>query len=177
MSPPCRADYSAPQNPYQHEIFHSNYPPLVFNTDGQSIPPIPLENNDLIWVDNMSTFTAMLNDLKQANEIAIDLEHHDYRSYYGFVCLMQISTRKQDWIVDTLELREELIALNEVFTDPSVVKVFSHRGLAHERYCMEQHQTLNGCSEILGYILSVYLIRTPPPSLYNSRQNPLLFSS
>lgn len=65
----------------------------------------------------------MLNDLKQATEIAVDLEHHDYRSYHGFVCLMQISTRKQDWIVDTLELREELIALNEVFTDPNIVKV------------------------------------------------------
>ena len=65
----------------------------------------------------------MLNDLKEANEIAVDLEHHDYRSYHGFVCLMQISTRKQDWIVDTLELREELNALNEVFTDPNIVKV------------------------------------------------------
>lgn len=65
----------------------------------------------------------MLKELRQASEIAVDLEHHDYRSYYGFVCLMQISTRTQDWIVDTLELREELIALNEVFTDPQIVKV------------------------------------------------------
>jgi exosome complex exonuclease RRP6 len=65
----------------------------------------------------------MLRELRQASEIAVDLEHHDYRSYYGFVCLMQISTRTQDWIVDTLELREELIALNEVFTDPKIVKV------------------------------------------------------
>jgi exosome complex exonuclease RRP6 len=68
----------------------------------------------------------MLNDLKQANEIAVDLEHHDYRSYHGFVCLMQISTRKQDWIVDTLELREDLIALNEVFANPNIVKVHPH---------------------------------------------------
>jgi exosome complex exonuclease RRP6 len=65
----------------------------------------------------------MLEDLNQATEIAVDLEHHDYRSYHGFVCLMQISTREQDWIVDTLELREELVALNEVFTDPNIVKV------------------------------------------------------
>ena len=112
-----------PQNPYQYEIIHSNYPPHLFNTDGSSIPPVPLEDNDLIWVDNKRSLQTMLNVLKQANEIAVDLEHHDYRSYYGFVCLMQISTRKQDWIVDTLELREELIALNEVFTDPNIVKV------------------------------------------------------
>jgi len=64
----------------------------------------------------------MLESLKKATEIAVDLEHHDYRSYYGFVCLMQISTREKDWIIDTLELREELSALNEVFTDPSIIK-------------------------------------------------------
>lgn len=84
---------------------------------------MPLEDNDVIWVDDLPTFKKMLNDLKQANEIAVDLEHHDYRSYHGFVCLMQISTRKQDWIVDTLELREDLIALNEVFTNPNILKV------------------------------------------------------
>jgi exosome complex exonuclease RRP6 len=84
---------------------------------------VPLEDNDVIWVDDLPTFKKMLNDLKQANEIAVDLEHHDYRSYHGFVCLMQISTRKQDWIVDTLELREDLIALNEVFANPNIIKV------------------------------------------------------
>jgi exosome complex exonuclease RRP6 len=116
----------SPQNPYRHEIINSTYPPHVFNTDGDAIPPVPLETNDLIWVDNLTSFNAMLNDLKQASDIAVDLEHHDYRSYHGFVCLMQISTRKQDWIVDTLELREELIALNEVFTDPKIVKVIHY---------------------------------------------------
>jgi exosome complex exonuclease RRP6 len=82
----------------------------------------------------------MLDDLKRASEIAVDLEHHDYRSYHGFVCLMQISTRKQDWIVDTLELREELIALNEVFTNPNIVKVLPIQ-IQLTRYFMELHRT------------------------------------
>ena len=122
----------SPQNPYQHEIINSDYPPHLFNTDGPSIHPIPLEDNAVIWVDNHSSFLSMLDELKKAKEIAVDLEHHDYRSYYGFVCLMQISTRNQDWIVDTLELRGELIALNEVFTDPKIVKVFSYQDCADE---------------------------------------------
>jgi len=83
----------------------------------------------------------MLESLKKATEIAVDLEHHDYRSYYGFVCLMQISTREKDWIIDTLELREELIALNEVFTNPSIIKVNSVlRTDPDSRSSMEQHQ-------------------------------------
>lgn len=65
----------------------------------------------------------MLKKLRTAQEIAVDLEYHNYRSYNGFVCLMQISTREEDFIVDTLCLREELEELNEVFTNPDVVKV------------------------------------------------------
>lgn len=67
----------------------------------------------------------MLAELKTAKEIAIDLEHHDNRSYIGLVSLMQISTRNKDWIVDTLKpWRRRLECLNEVFADPAILKVF-----------------------------------------------------
>lgn len=36
---------------------------------------------------------------------------------------MQISTRNADYIIDTLELRDKMLVLNEIFTDPAVVKV------------------------------------------------------
>jgi len=65
----------------------------------------------------------MLAKLRKAPEIAVDLEHHSYRSFAGFLCLMQISTRAEDWIIDTLSLREELTELNEVFTNPNIIKV------------------------------------------------------
>ena len=66
----------------------------------------------------------MLQELKQTKEIAIDLEHHDSRSFIGLVSLMQISTRNRDWIVDTLKpWRRKLQCLNEVFADPNIVKV------------------------------------------------------
>ena len=66
----------------------------------------------------------MLAELRTAKEIAIDLEHHDARSYIGLVSLMQISTREKDWIVDTLKpWRQDLQVLNEVFTDPKILKV------------------------------------------------------
>jgi exosome complex exonuclease RRP6 len=66
----------------------------------------------------------MLEELKNAKEIAVDLEHHDFRTYTGLVCLMQISTRERDWIVDTLQpWRHKLEVLNEVFADPAIIKV------------------------------------------------------
>lgn len=72
----------------------------------------------------------MLRELKEAKEIAIDLEHHDTRSYIGMVCLMQISTRNKDWIVDTLKpWRRKLEMLNEVFADPKILKVTQNLAL------------------------------------------------
>jgi exosome complex exonuclease RRP6 len=36
---------------------------------------------------------------------------------------MQVSDREEDWILDLLALRDEVESLNEVFTDPAIVKV------------------------------------------------------
>lgn len=83
-----------------------------------------LETTSLTIVDTEVQLKDMLRELREAKEIAVDLEHHFYRSFQGFTCLMQISTRSKDYIIDTLALREELHVLNEVFTDPRVVKVF-----------------------------------------------------
>jgi len=75
------------------------------------------------WVATPQDFRSLLSSLRQISEIAVDLEHHNYRSFGGFLCLMQISTREEDWIIDTLSLREEMTELNEIFTNPKIVKV------------------------------------------------------
>ncbi|KAF8444327.1 ribonuclease H-like domain-containing protein [Terfezia claveryi] len=110
------------KHPYKTEIENLTYPKTVY----ENKPPVdflPFESTKAVYVDSEASLAEMLKDLKQAKEIAIDLEHHSDRSYIGFVCLMQISTREKDWIVDTLKLREELQCLNEVFADPQIVKV------------------------------------------------------
>ncbi|KAJ7047939.1 hypothetical protein C8F04DRAFT_1023035 [Mycena alexandri] len=111
-------------HPYRYEITHISYPPRMF-LPADPIPATPFESTSATWISTPDALEAMLDELRGAPEIAIDLEHNNYRSYAGIVCLMQISTRKQDWMVDTLALRAELAtgALNEVFTDPKVVKV------------------------------------------------------
>uniref|UniRef100_A0A2M4A8Q1 Exosome complex component 10 homolog n=1 Tax=Anopheles triannulatus TaxID=58253 RepID=A0A2M4A8Q1_9DIPT len=85
--------------------------------------PLPLDTTELVFIDRESQLPALLSDLKAAPQIAIDLEHHSYRTFQGFTCLMQLSTRTKDYIVDTLALRDELHVLNEVFTNPRKLKV------------------------------------------------------
>ncbi|KAM5540062.1 hypothetical protein V8D89_006202 [Ganoderma adspersum] len=109
-------------HPYHYEIKHMSYPTRMF-TSTRPISPRSFEDTPFSWVSTAQEFTSMLDKLRGAAEIAIDLEHHNYRTFSGFVCLMQLSTREEDFVVDTLALREEMEELNEVFTNPNVVKV------------------------------------------------------
>lgn len=111
-------------NPYEIEIKTSRYP-VTTRVKADPIPFLPYESSEATLVDTPEMLLSMLGELKLAKEIAVDLEHHDEHSYIGLVSLMQISTRDRDWVVDTLKpWREKLQVLNEVFTDPKILKVF-----------------------------------------------------
>ncbi|QPG93624.1 hypothetical protein C2857_001203 [Epichloe festucae Fl1] len=112
------------KHPYEAEISQMKYPRHVFKKQ-EPVPSRDATSTQATWVDTFEGVKAMLKDLKKAKEIAVDLEHHDFRTYTGLVCLMQVSTRDEDWIVDTLQpWRHKLEILNEVFADPSIIKVF-----------------------------------------------------
>ena len=116
-------NYRSYEHPYETEIKESRYPAPTF-VKCDPIPYLPYESTTATFVDTGEAVASMLQDLKAAREIAIDLEHHDEHSYIGLVSLMQISTREKDWIIDTLRpWRRELQILNEVFADPAIVKV------------------------------------------------------
>ena len=119
------------RHPYDLEIRTARYPPSTF-VKADPIPYLSFDDTKATFVDTPEAVATMLADLQQAKEIAIDLEHHDEHSYTGMVSLMQISTRTKDWIVDTLKpWRKDLQVLNEVFTDPNILKVCcSYRILA-----------------------------------------------
>jgi exosome complex exonuclease RRP6 len=111
------------KHPYETEILKLHYPDAVYSK-AEPVPYLPVDSTTATFVDTFDGVLAMLEELKKAKEIAVDLEHHDARSYIGLVSLMQISTREKDWIVDTLKpWREDLQVLNQVFADPCIIKV------------------------------------------------------
>jgi exosome complex exonuclease RRP6 len=91
--------------------------------DAEPIPPRSFDATPFTWVDTPDALDKLLEKLRGCKEIAVDLEHHSLRTFAGFLCLMQISTREEDFVIDTLALREELQELNEIFTDPQITKV------------------------------------------------------
>ncbi|KAF2459362.1 hypothetical protein BDY21DRAFT_370135 [Lineolata rhizophorae] len=111
------------QHPYRTEITQYRYPPSMYHKS-EPIPFKDYETTSATFVDTPEGVAEMLSELKEAKEIAIDLEHHDTRSFAGLLSLMQISTRDKDWIVDTLQpWRRRLECLNEVFANPNIIKV------------------------------------------------------
>lgn len=111
------------EHPYQIELDNFKPPQVQLARGAASQSPI-LISTPLVFVDTESRLKKLLKDLSRVSEIAVDVEHHSYRSYQGITCLLQISTRQKDYIIDTLALRDDLQILNEVFTNPRVLKVF-----------------------------------------------------
>ena len=112
---------SAP-HPYQHEIDAFEYTDHQLSYEPE-IPPRALEETPLHMINSQEDLDMLLAKLSAEPFFAIDLENHNYRSYQGFVCLMQLSTTTEDFIVDTLLLRSKLSQLNVVFTNPRIVKI------------------------------------------------------
>ncbi|XP_071763488.2 exosome complex component 10 [Centroberyx gerrardi] len=110
-------------HPYQYELDHLTVPEQILS---KSEPQMykPIAETKCSFIDTLEDLVALNEKLCRSSEFAVDLEHHSYRSFLGITCLMQISTREEDFIIDTLELRSEMYILNEAFTDPAVVKVF-----------------------------------------------------
>lgn len=112
-------------HPYADELKALSWPDDVFEVRQAQLFG-SMEDTPLIYVSTASELQEMVNEIKatcRGGEIAIDVEHHQYRSYRGFVCLVQVSSREKDWLVDPFDIFEEMHVLNEVCSDPSILKV------------------------------------------------------
>ena len=95
--------------------------PMQYNDD-MMMPEMPAP----LVVENDESFAHMCADLAAQPAIAVDTESNSLHAYQERVCLIQISTRAQDYLVDTLAL-DSLDLLGEVFANPAIQKVF-HAG-------------------------------------------------
>ncbi|NWW86671.1 EXOSX protein, partial [Rhynochetos jubatus] len=109
-------------HPYQYELEHFSPPDQVLQKPEPQMYR-PIKETPCHFITTLDGLVELNEKLLNCKEFALDLEHHSYRSFLGFTCLMQLSTRTEDFIIDTLELRSDMHVLNETFTDPAIVKV------------------------------------------------------
>ncbi|CAL9224785.1 unnamed protein product [Arabidopsis halleri] len=90
----------------------------------EPVKPQPLEETPFKFVQEVKDLKELVAKLRGVEEFAVDLEHNQYRSFQGLTCLMQISTRTEDYIVDTFKLRIHIGPyLREIFKDPKKKKI------------------------------------------------------
>ena len=81
------------------------------------------ENIDPIWVNNERLFNEMVDELSAKSDIGIDTESDSLYAYTEKVCLIQISTLENDYIVDPLSIKN-ISRLGEIFRNGDIQKIF-----------------------------------------------------
>ncbi len=78
------------------------------------------------WIDTPSKLRRILPRLLKEKELAIDTETNSLYAYQERVCLVQIGTYDEDFIIDPLAFPnpEELGVLNEISSNPRIEKIF-----------------------------------------------------
>ncbi|XP_019158071.1 PREDICTED: protein RRP6-like 2 [Ipomoea nil] len=88
------------------------------------VKPHSLDHTPFKLVEQLKDLKELVLKLQGVDEFAVDLEHNQYRSFLGITCLMQISTRTEDFVIDTLKLRIYVGPyLREIFKDRTKRKV------------------------------------------------------
>ncbi len=90
-----------------------------------SVSPLHLPLG-VTWIDTPAALAEAVPDLGGAGELALDTEADSYYVYRVKVCLLQVSTRERDFLIDPLA-GLDLAPLAELCADRRVLKVF-HAG-------------------------------------------------
>ncbi|KAL7411457.1 hypothetical protein BDY24DRAFT_131367 [Mrakia frigida] len=133
LAPNSKGPPPPPPHPYTYELAHIPYPSsLLAPVPTTPTPPASFEEVPFTYITTLAGLRELIARLETETHVAIDLEHHSFRTYGGFLCLMQVSTRgkggkgSEDWVVDLVvpEVRSGMSEFGKVLADPRIVKIF-----------------------------------------------------
>jgi len=84
-----------------------------------SLPPLPPAH----YIDTYTQLIELVDKLKHESIIAFDTESNSMYAYQARVCLIQLSTRENDYIVDPLTI-DNMLPLKEIFDNARIEKIF-----------------------------------------------------
>ena len=108
------------------------------------------------WISTTTAFNAMLAEIYKASILAVDTESNSLFAYTERVCLLQLSTRKTDYLVDPLTV--DINPLGELFAAPQIEKVF--HAAEYDIICLRRdyHFTFN---HIFDTMVATRLLKKP----------------
>jgi ribonuclease D len=109
-----------------------------------------------ILIETTCQLLKMISDLRNQPSIGVDTESNSLFEYQEKICLIQFSTIEQDYLVDTIKLKE-LSPLNEIFSSDAIEKIF--HAAEYDLMCLKRdfHFEFNNifdtmiASRILGF--------------------------
>jgi ribonuclease D len=78
--------------------------------------------NSVVVIEKPSELDALARQLSAAPYLAVDTESNSFYAYFDRVCLIQVSSPEQDYVIDPLSLKD-LSALGPLFENPRIEKV------------------------------------------------------
>lgn len=88
-----------------------------------------------VYIDHDNDFRRLVDQLSKEPLIAVDTESNSLYAYRERVCLVQLSTRSADYILDPLRIAD-MSPLGSLLADPTIEKVF--HAAEYDLICMKR---------------------------------------
>jgi ribonuclease D len=95
------------------------------------IPPLPKAT----IINNDAALGKLVQSLSTEALLAVDTESNNMYAYEGRTCLIQLSTREADYIIDPLPIKD-MQPLGEIFSNPKIEKIF--HAAEYDLICMKR---------------------------------------
>ncbi len=89
---------------------------MHYNEPMTTLPPV-------IWIDDPAALAQAAQGWAQESRLAIDTESNGLHAYQERICLIQVSTPSEDYLIDPLSI-PDLAPLGALLRDESIEKVF-----------------------------------------------------
>lgn len=86
--------------------------------------PLHTYPSDFTYVDQEKELIKVQQEVMNGSIIGIDIENDSLHSYFGCICLIQISTIYHNYVIDVVKLRNSMKSfLKPILENPGIIKV------------------------------------------------------
>ncbi len=79
--------------------------------------------NSATLIENQHDFSQLIASIEKSAHVAVDTESNSFYAYFNRICLIQVSTEQQDYIIDPFSAGD-IEAFGEILSSPDIEKIF-----------------------------------------------------
>lgn len=87
------------------------------------------------YIDTDEALRSLADELSEVELIGVDTESNSLYAYHERVCLVQVSTREKDYIIDPLTI-DDMSPLGELLENPEIEKIF--HAAEYDQMCLKR---------------------------------------